>query len=511
MKNHAEILLVTPPYHSGVVESAGSWLPLSLLYVGGALQHAGFGVALYDAMTKFHTHEQVRATLRREQPSVVMVTAITATVLDGIDVCRMAKEEIPGVRTVLGGTHPHFMYDEILRNSPEVDVIVCGEGEETSVELMQAWAAKVDLSKVRSLAFRRDGQVVVTPRRGFIRSLDTVTPAWNLVPWSEYTYRPMPGSTLAIVSSSRGCMQHCSFCSQRLFWKESWRANSAEHFVDELQMLREKYGVNVAMIADEIPTLDPRRWRKILELLIERDFGTTLLLETRVDDIVRDEPIMPIYRKAGVEHIYIGVESVNQATLDLYKKDAKVEQGKRAIELIRDHNMISETSFVMGMPNETKAEMQRTIELSKYYDPDMAFFLAITPWPYADLYRDVKDHVATRDYRKYNLVEPVIKPVNMTIDEVRAELFRGFRDFYIHKMNNYHAMPKWKQEFMKSLMKLLMEHSYLKEQMAGLELPAGMTDATEVFNLESKCPVTRVKNFIKRKLKLKSSPVEVAI
>ena len=161
------------------------------------------------------------------------------------------------------------------------------------------------------------------------------------------------------------------------------------------------------------------------------------------------------------------------------------------------------------MPNETKEEMQRTIELSKYYDPDMAFFLAITPWPYADLYKDVKDHVATRDYRKYNLIEPVIKPVHMTIDEVRSELFRGFRDFYIHKMNQFHSMPKWKQEFMKSLMKLLMEHSYLKEQMAGIELPAGMTDAAEVFNLESKCPVQRVKNFLKRKLKIKSSPAEV--
>ena len=133
----------------------------------------------------------------------------------------------------------------------------------------------------------------------------------------------------------------------------------------------------------------------------------------------------------------------------------------------------------------------------------MAFFLAITPWPYADLYRDVKDHIATRDYRKYNLVEPVIKPVNMTIDEVRAELFRGFRDFYIHKMDQFHSMPAWKKEFMKSLMKLLMQHSYLKEQMAGLKLPEGMTDAAEVFNLESKCPVQRIKNFFKRKPKPK--------
>ena len=45
----------------------------------------------------------------------------------------------------------------------------------------------------------------------------------------------------------------------------------------------------------------------------------------------------------------------------------------------------------------------------------MAFFLAITPWPYSDLYESVKDHIVTRDYRKYNLVEPVVKPVAMSI------------------------------------------------------------------------------------------------
>ena len=499
--HHPEILLVTPPYHSGVVESAGSWLPLSLLYVGGALQKAGYGVALYDAMTKFHTLDQVRETLRREQPDAVMVTCITATVLDGMEVCRLAKEEIPGVLTVLGNSHPTFMYQEILQEHPEVDVIVCGEGEETAVELMAAWRSGDQLEKVRGIAFRCEGTVVVTPRRDFMRDLDALEPSWNLVPWKEYSYRVKPGSTLAVVSSSRGCKQHCSFCSQRLFWKESWRAVSAERFVDQIQMLRDRYGVNVAMIADEIPSLDPVRWTRILDLLIERDLGTSLLLETRVDDIIRDAELMPRYRRAGIEHIYVGVESVNQATLDLYKKDAKVEQGKRAIELINGHDMISETSFVMGMPNETAAEMERTIELAKFFDPDMAFFLAITPWPYADLYQDVKEHIVTRDYRKYNLVEPVIKPVAMTLDEVRAQLFRGFREFYLDKMKRVPAMPAWKQDFMKSLMKLLMEHSYLKDQMAGLGHPEGMTGAVEILSAESRCPVQRFKNVFKRKSK----------
>lgn len=478
MKNthHPEIMLVTPPYHSGVVESAGSWLPLGLLYVGGALQRAGYGVALYDAMTRFDTLEQVRETLRRERPDAVFVSCITATVVDGIEVCRVAKEERPETLTVIGNTHPTFMYEEILRNHPEVDIIVRGEGEITSVELMDAWKSGASLHRVAGLAFRDRGQIVVTPARPFIADLDPLTPAWNLVPWKEYSYRAKPGSTLAVVSSSRGCKQHCSFCSQRLFWQESWRAHSPKHFVDELEMLRDQYGVNVVMLADEIPTLDPVRWRNILDLLIERNLGTALLLETRVDDILRDADILPVYRKAGVEHIYVGVEATNQKTLDLFKKDAKVEQGRRAIQLINQNQMVSETSFVMGMPDETLEDMQNTIELAKFYDPDMAFFLAITPWPYADLYKDVKEYIAVTDYRKYNLVEPVIKPVTMSLDEVRTQLFRGFREFYMDKMKRINTMPPWKQEFMKILMKLLMEHSYLKDQMKGMGHP-GMVEA----------------------------------
>ena len=472
MSKRPEILLVTPPYHSGVVESAGSWLPLGLLYVGGALQRAGFGVALYDAMTRFHTLEQVRETVRREKPGAVFVSCITATVLDGLEVCRVAKEEWPEILTVLGNTHPTFMYEEILLAHPEVDVVVREEGEEAAVELMQAWQAGVDFSRVHGLAFRQGERIVTTPRRAFINDLDALEPAWELVPWREYSYRPKPGSTLAVVSSSRGCKQHCSFCSQRLFWKESWRAVSAVRFVDQLEMLKARYGVDVVMLADEIPSLDPVRWSKILDLLIERDLGTSLLLETRVDDILRDAALLPRYRQAGIEHIYVGVESVNQATLDLFKKDTKVEQGRRAIELINGHEMISETSFVMGMPDETRETARQTIELAKYFAPDMAFFLAITPWPYADLYDQVKEHIVVRDYRKYNLVEPIVKPRNMSLDGIREQLFLGFREFYHDKMKRMATMPAWKQQFMKTLMKLLMEHSYLREQMAGLSHPA---------------------------------------
>lgn len=470
-----DVLLVTPPYHSGVVESAGSWLPVGLLYVGGALQRAGYGVQLYDAMTKFHTLEQIRETLRRERPGAVLVSSITATFPDGLEVCRVAKEELPGVVTVMGNSHPAFMWRSTLEENPSVDFVVTGEGEETAVELLDCLGAGGDPGEVAGIAYRRDGRVWLNPSRLYITDLDSQEPAWDLVPWKEYTYRPIKDSTLAVVSSSRGCKAHCSFCSQRLFWKETWRGVSPERFVGQLEHLRDAYGVNVVMLADEIPSYDAERWTKILHTLIDRKVGTTLLLETRVDDILRDEALLPTYRKAGVEHIYVGVESVNQATLDLFKKDLKIEQSKRAIEIINANDIVSETSFVMGMPEETRADMERTIELSKYYDPDMAFFLAITPWPYADLYEQVKDHIATTDYRKYNLVEPVIKPDAMTLDEVRDMLFKGFKEFYTNKMSQFDSMPAWKQTFMRSLMHLLMNHSYLKDQMKDIGHPGAVS------------------------------------
>src|SRR5574342_290762 len=106
-------------------------------------------------------------------------------------------------------------------------------------------------------------------------------------------------------------------------------------------MLRDRHGVRVTMLSDETPTSSRRRWEAILDLLVERRTGIELLMETRVDDILRDEDILPKYRAAGVSHVYVGVESTSQSTLDLYLKDIKVAESKKAIELINAHGMVS--------------------------------------------------------------------------------------------------------------------------------------------------------------------------
>ncbi len=468
------VTLISPPYHSGVVESAGTWLNLGFVYIAGSLRRAGYEVDYYDAMALWHEWPEIRARLTDFRPDVVATTAFTPSIVDAVAVLRLAKEVNPRVVTVIGNVHATFCYAELLADGDNViDFVVRGEGERTLPRLLDCLNHDADSAKVRGLAFRREGKVHVTPAAPWIDDLDSLPTAWDLVEWPIYSYRPKPGSTLAIVSSSRGCRQNCSFCSQQLFWQRSWRARSPENFVAELELLNRHYGVNVAMLADEIPTLDRKRWERILDLLIERQPGVKLLMETRVDDIIRDEDLMGKYREAGVEHIYVGVEAGSQKTLDLFRKGTKVEHSRRAIELINNADIVSETSFVLGMPDDTPESIADIVDLAILYNPDMAFFLAIAPWPYADLYPQLEKYVVTKDYRKYNLVEPVLKPTAMTIPELETELGRAARTFFLHKFQNLAQLSPWKQEFMTEVFKLLVSNSYLAKQMRAMAQEGG--------------------------------------
>ncbi len=479
------VLLVTAPYHSGVVESAGVWLPLAMVYVAGAAREAGAEVRIHDAMSLFTTHEDIAKVIEEWRPDVVGTTAITATEPDCRVICETAKRWNPAVKTVIGNVHATFCWDQLLRDDPNVDFVVRGEGEGTFAELVRALAAGAsDFSRIPGLAFRRDGVPVTNAPRPLAADLDALAPAWDLVDWPLYWYRPSPEGRLAIASSARGCSQRCSFCSQQKFWARTWRGRDPVKFVAELEHLRDVYGVRVTMLSDETPTSSRPRWERILDLLVERGTGMELLMETRVDDVLRDEDILPRYRAAGVSHVYLGVESVSQSTLDLYQKDIKVAESKKAIDLVNAHGMVSETSFVLGTPEETAASIRKTVELAKWYAPDMAFFLALTPWPYADISPQLDSRIATRDYRRYNLVEPVMKPDNMTMEELQSELHRATGHFFHDKFKNLAKLSPEKRTFMVRVLKLLIENSYLGQEMRHMASGAQMPESVRAMLAE---------------------------
>lgn len=324
------ILLITPPYHAGVVESAGRWPPLGLLYIAGTLRAAGHEVEIYDAMSKEHDLPQIRAHIESRKPQMVGSGAYTSSFPAAIAVLKAAKEVDPSIVTFIGGVHPTFCYEEALNSYPEaIDFVVRGEGEETVVELASSLPPAPGpfdyqrLAAIKGLAYRQEGRVVATKPRPFLRHLDGLAPAWDLLDWRDYFLYFLPGSRVATVSSSRGCIYECGFCSQQKFWHRTHRARSPGDFLFEVDLLHLKYRVNVFLLTDEYPTRDRQRWEAILDGLIERGYDAHFLIETCVGDIVRDADIMEKYRAAGVLHVYVGVEATKQERLDLFKKDIR--------------------------------------------------------------------------------------------------------------------------------------------------------------------------------------------
>lgn len=469
-----KILFITPPFHAGVVEVAGSWVPLYYVYLAGATKHSGYETEIYDAMTKNVGYEEIERKIIESRPDFVAVSAITCTSPDAIKVCELAKRINPEIVTIMGGVHASFMYEEIFSLTKAVDFIVRGEGEETIVELLDTLYLNKDLRSVKGIVYKEDSLLAVTPGRPMMCSFDRLPMAWELLDWNDYKYYVIPGSRLGAICTSRGCEKDCTFCSQQKYWNKTWRARSPEDIVEEMALLRNSYQVNVVLFTDDYPTPDRQRWERLLDLLIERNLDMMILMETRAADIIRDEDILHKYRKAGIIHIYVGTEATQQESLDYIKKDLSIEESKKALSLLRDAGIITETSMILGFPDDTEDSIAKTLELAIDFNPDFAHFLAIAPWPYSDIYKDLEGYVAVRDYTKYNLIDPIIKPKSMTLEELDKAIVDCYRAFY---MNKYAEMTldekdEFKKQYMMTAMRLMMSNSFIKKKIGAIgEMP----------------------------------------
>src|SRR3990172_1724005 len=116
-----KVLFITPPFHAGVVEVAGSWVPLYLVYLAGAARAAGYHAAIYDAMTKNVGYAEIEQKIRSYKPDFVAVSVITCTAPDAVQVIELAKRINPQIKTIFGGVHASFMYDEMFSQTSALD------------------------------------------------------------------------------------------------------------------------------------------------------------------------------------------------------------------------------------------------------------------------------------------------------------------------------------------------------------------------------------------------------
>jgi anaerobic magnesium-protoporphyrin IX monomethyl ester cyclase len=432
-------MMIQPNYHSGGAEIAGNWPPSWVPYVGGALKKAGFeNIRFVDAMTDYIPDDVLAQIIAKNQPDVVLATAITPMIYQSQRTLQMVKEVCPNATTVMGGVHPTFMYSEVLNEAPWVDYIIRGEGEEITVNLLRAIANgtdKRDRRDILGLAFLEDGKVVATPAHPPLKNLDDLSPDWSLLNWEKYIYTPL-NVRVAVPNFARGCPFRCRFCSQWKFWRK-YRARSPKLFVDEIEHLVKEYKVGFFILADEEPTITKPRFLALCNELIERNLPVHWGINTRVTDILRDEKELPLYRKAGLVHVSLGTEAAAQLNLNIFRKETTIEDNKKAVRLLRENGIVAEVQYIMGLENETLETIEETYRMARDWKADMTNWNMFTPWPFSELFEDLGDKVEVRDYSHYNFVTPIMKPNNISREELLKGVLRNYARFYLRKSWEY--------------------------------------------------------------------------
>jgi len=435
------LLLIHPNYHSGGAEIAGHWPPAWAAYIAGAVRNAGHHVDFIDAMTDNVSDDDLAARIRELKPDVVGCTSITASIYKAEQTLKIARESWPQALTLIGGVHATFMFKQVLTEAPWIDAVVRGEGEEIIVEVLRAWETGDWAGKrasVKGIAYTdkaADGssQIVATEAAPTVKDLDGIDPDWDILDWPKYQYIPLD-CKVAIPNMARGCPFTCSFCSQWKFWRD-YRVRDPKKVVDEIEYLYKKHDVRFFILADEEPTINRKKFVAFCEELIARGLPDKVQwgINTRVTDILRDEELLPLYRKAGLLHVSLGTEAAAQLKLDLFNKETKVADNKRAIDLLRQNGMVVEAQFIVGLENETAETLEETYKMTQDWKPDLANWSMYTPWPFTPLFQELQDKVEVFDFEKYNFVTPIMKPAAMDRGELLDRVMNNYRRFYAKK------------------------------------------------------------------------------
>jgi anaerobic magnesium-protoporphyrin IX monomethyl ester cyclase len=377
---------------------------------------AGHKVKLLDAERRHLSLKAIIREVSHFSPDIVMTGHAGSTPAHPICVKMLSaiKQAFPRVITVYGGVYPTFHAEEILQQEEGVDVVVRGEGEAVALDLVQAIESGKPLHDVEGIAYRTEEQPKLTPSRPPIQDLGAFRIGWELIQnWDEYQCFGL--GRAAVSQFSRGCPHSCTFCGQQEFWGE-WRYRDPVKVADEIEWLHRTHGVRFISLADENPTTSKPVWRRFLEELAARKIPVHFFVSIRATDIVRDADILHLYRRAGMQYILLGIESVDPEVLTKIKKGSTTQEDLEACRLLKQHGIFSIVAHVVGLKEESWQTFRTAIKQLVYYDGDFVNVTHVTPHSWTEFGRQVKDHPIAQldlskwDYRHQILAQPKLSP-----------------------------------------------------------------------------------------------------
>ena len=312
-----------------------------------------------------------------------------------------------GKKVVLGGYHPTAMPDEAKQHA---DSIIFGMAEANWPQLLDD-AENGKLKQFYEKNTNFDMADVPPIRRDLIK------------------HNPILGA----VQTTRGCTNRCEFCAISSFCEHGVKQRPIKNVIEEIKQIPNKLFV----IHDPHLTVNPKYARELFKEMIKQKIrkswvanGTTNVLG-RVDD-----EFLQLARKSGCVEWFVGFESVSQAALDGIKKTHNVvENFKKMIKRVHDHGMTIQGGIIFGFDEDTLDIFDTTLEKVMELGIDVLEINTLTPYPGTPLYDKMEreGRLLTKDWSRYNQVDVVYQPKNMTPEELLEGARRVAKEFYSWK------------------------------------------------------------------------------
>lgn len=330
-------------------------------------------VRLIDMLYHGLTIRDVPGILDNFKPDIVGLSSTTPQMADAYSLSRIVKACNPHVKIVIGGPHVSALPQLTLQEEPSIDYGIVGEGEIPLLSLVEG----KPLSAIKSLVWRRDGEIIINPRESLIEDLGSL-------PFPDYESLPLPRYGTAYtghsvgITSGRGCTHRCSFCASSITHLGRYRVRPVEVFLDDIQRLLQLH-VSRFDIWDDTFTSSKERVYEFIEGYRKRNLKARWTCETRAGCV--DKKLLKEMKGAGLDLLHIGCESGNQEILNKIGKGITLEQVSQACGWCKELKVSAYVYFILGLPYDSWQTIRETVAFAKQLPIDFAQFSMLVPLP----------------------------------------------------------------------------------------------------------------------------------
>jgi radical SAM superfamily enzyme YgiQ (UPF0313 family) len=410
--------------------------PLFAAYAIAGVKAAGHEALVRDLYLRVVPLSQVLDEGAAFQPDLVVLVAEDldrkAPISESHKLARALKTRLPGVPIALTGSSSVSHFSKALDDNPAIDFAWLGETDEAIAEWLDAAPeARPTLSGVLSRTdrgLRCNG--VTAPK-----DLDRLPwPDWEAVRFGKYRQAPhrRRGRRSYIIVTSRGCPYRCTFCEEITYFAAvSYRQRSVASVLREMREVSARYPDVEFSFQDAVFGLD-QAWAVEFCARLRRELPQAVWSAITRADLCTPE-LLKAMSEAGCYNILVGLESAKEETLRALKKFNITRQTARDfVRLARENGIEVTTSFMIGLPNETREDIRKTVDFAIDLDPDYAQFIVHKHFGNTRPFDGLGTYEEEWDFTPQDMLGPAFVPNTFaTKGELRREQWRAYRRFYL--------------------------------------------------------------------------------